>query len=257
MLYMCPNGFELYDKTNKFEHYDTVLSAIKGRDAAGALEAMVEFSIRMVVQRWEKILEYFTWLLGHRDTLSDPDAHDSLLFDDDSFSRSRRYFWAINYLAELDISISGNIIQLERFIGENLPYKLLREQLNQLQYLRERILGQRDEAIALRDGVSDFKCFIARHGLATYCPAFFQPLQPVGFMLIFQIAIQCERGNGKQSIDKAQRKHQSPYIRQHILPPTLILHGISHLPKCQYPFDHDCSPSGVSTTPSLVSKLSS
>ncbi|PMD52652.1 uncharacterized protein K444DRAFT_187304 [Hyaloscypha bicolor E] len=153
MLYMCPNGFELYDKSNEFEHYDMVLSAIKGRDAEGALEAMVGFSIRMVLQRWEKILEYFTWLLGHRDSLSDPDAHDSLLFDDDSFSRSRRYFWAINYLAELDISISRNIIQLDRFIGEDSPNKSIREQLNQLQHLRERILGQRDEAIALRDGL--------------------------------------------------------------------------------------------------------
>ncbi|KAE9366544.1 hypothetical protein N431DRAFT_349848, partial [Stipitochalara longipes BDJ] len=153
MLYMCPNGFELYDKSNEFEHYDTVLSGIKGRDAEGAIEAMVGFSIRMVLQRWEKILEYFTWLLGHRDTLSDPDAHDSLLFDDDSFSRSRRYFWAINYLAELDISISRNIIQLDRFIGEDSLNKSLREQLNQLQYLRERILGQREEAIALRDGL--------------------------------------------------------------------------------------------------------
>ncbi len=155
MLYMYPNSFEPYDNTSDFEHYDTVLSPINGRDAAGALEVMVEFSIRMVIQRWTKILEYFTWLLGHRNTLSDPDAHDSLLFDDDSFSRSRRYFWAINYLAELEISIYGNIIQLERFIGERLPYKLLREQLSQLQYLRERILAQRYEAIELRDGVSN------------------------------------------------------------------------------------------------------
>ena len=156
MLYMCPNGFELYDKSNDFKHYDTVLSAIQGRDAENALKAMVGFSIHIVLERWEKILEYFTWLLGHRDTLSDPDAHDSLLFDDDSFSRSRRYFWAINYLAELDISISRNIIQLDRFIGEDSPNKSLREQLSQLQHLRERILSQREEAIALRDGVSIF-----------------------------------------------------------------------------------------------------
>jgi hypothetical protein len=151
LLYMCPNGFELYDKTQGFQHYDTILSAIKGRDAADALESMIEFSIRMVLQRWEQIADHFTWLLGHRDTLADPGAHDSLLFDDDSFTRSRRYFWAINYLAELDTSISGNIIQLDKFAGGN---KSLREQLNQLQYLRERIHGQRDEAIALRDGVS-------------------------------------------------------------------------------------------------------
>ena len=89
MLYMCPNGFEVYDKTHEFEHYDTISSAIKGRDAAAALDVMIEFSVRIVLRRWERIMKYFTWLLGHRDTLLDPDTHDSLLFDDDSFSRSR------------------------------------------------------------------------------------------------------------------------------------------------------------------------
>lgn len=154
-MYMCPNGFELYDKTNKFKHYDTVLSAIQGQNAAAALEVMVEFSTRNVLQRWEQILEYFTLLLGYRDTLSDPDTHDRLLFDDDSFTRSRRYFWAISYLGELEISILRNIIELKRCIGESSSNKSLREQLNKLQHLRERIVGQSAEAIALRDGVSN------------------------------------------------------------------------------------------------------
>jgi hypothetical protein len=41
----------------------------------------------------------------------------------------------------------------------------------------------------------------------------YQRWQIMSSMLIFEIAIQCERGNGKQSIDKTQRKHQTPYIR--------------------------------------------
>ena len=115
---------------------------------------MIEFTLRVVIERWEKIAEYFAWLVGHhKDILSDPDAHDSLLFDDDSFSRSRRYFWAINYLAELDISISGNIVELEKFAKKE-RFGPLRDQLIQLQFLRERLRDQREEAIALRDGVS-------------------------------------------------------------------------------------------------------
>jgi hypothetical protein len=162
MLYICPNSFELYDKTHGFSQYDTTLNAIKGRDAGKALGAMIESSIRIVHQRWEKIKEYFTWLLDHKDTLSDPDAHDSLLFDDESFSRSRRYFWAINYLAELDSSTSRNIIQLDTFVGVN---KSLREQREQLQILRERPGGQRIEAIALPDGVGsvDHNIFIIKY----------------------------------------------------------------------------------------------
>lgn len=110
----------------------------------------------MVIERWEKIAGYFAWLVGHhKEILSDPDAHDSLLFDDDSFSRSRRYFWAINYLAELDISISGNIVELEKFENiQRFRFGPLRDQLIQLKFLRERLRDQREEAIALRDGVS-------------------------------------------------------------------------------------------------------
>jgi hypothetical protein len=143
------------DKRHDFERYDTS-GTIKGKDAEGVLNVMIEFTLRMVIERWEKIAEYFAWLVGHhKDILSDPDAHDSLLFDDDSFSRSRRYFWAINYLAELDISISGNIVELEKF-EKRQKYRSgsLRDQLIQLQFLRERLRDQREEAIALRDGVS-------------------------------------------------------------------------------------------------------
>lgn len=168
LLYLCPNNFELYDKSNNYESYDTMTSAIKDQNASGAVEVMIEFTVRMVIERWLDIAEYFAWLIGHRDILSDPDAHDSLLFDDDSFSRSRRYFWAINYLAELDLSISGNIAQLEKFarrdtavqdparqhhLGRLPKNAAINEQLDQLQYLRERLQAQREEAIALRDGV--------------------------------------------------------------------------------------------------------
>ncbi len=129
---------------------------------------MVEFTIRVVISRWLGITEYFAWLIGHRDALADPEVHDSLLFDDASFSRSRRYFWAINYLAELDESIAGNILQLERWIAAwpqhlsvgskelNAELRSLPERLNELTALQLRLKALRQEAIALRDGVSPF-----------------------------------------------------------------------------------------------------
>jgi hypothetical protein len=127
---------------------------------------MIEFTIRVVINRWAEVAEYFAWLIGHRDALADPDIHDSLLFDDASFSRSRRYFWAINYLAELDESIAGNILRLERWIAQwpehltvtskemHAEVKSLPERLNQLMVLQLRLKALRQEAIALRDGVS-------------------------------------------------------------------------------------------------------
>jgi len=59
MLYLCPNGFDQYDQNRSFERYDTFSNAVKDRDAAASLELMIEFSIRMVIDRWEKITQYF------------------------------------------------------------------------------------------------------------------------------------------------------------------------------------------------------
>lgn len=120
----------------------------------------------MVVKRWSEIFDYFSLLIGHRDSLPDPDVHDSLLFDDDSFSRSRRYFWAINYLAELDISIDRNITQLEAWItewphhlhiskkGMNVEGKTLPDRMERLKELQGKLRALRLETMALRDGVS-------------------------------------------------------------------------------------------------------
>jgi hypothetical protein len=156
-LYLCPFNFDLYEKVPRI---------ISTQDAPSVAADMVEFTVRVVINRWLEITEYFAWLIGHRDALADPELHDSLLFDDASFSRSRRYFWAINYLAELDESIAGNILQLEQWIAKwpqhltvrnkemHDEVKSLPERLNQLMALQLRLKALRQEAIALRDGVS-------------------------------------------------------------------------------------------------------
>lgn len=159
-LYLCPFNFDPYEKKP---------SVIATQDAPRVAADMVEFTIRVVINRWLGITEYFAWFIGHRDALADPEIHDSLLFDDASFSRSRRYFWAINYLAELDESIAGNILQLERWIATwpqhlsvgskemHAEVRSLPERLNELMALQLRLKALRQEAIALRDGVS-FSC---------------------------------------------------------------------------------------------------
>lgn len=61
MLYLCPNSFEQYDKDHSIDRHDTMSAAIKDQDAAGGLEIMIEFTIRMVIERWDKIGDYFAW----------------------------------------------------------------------------------------------------------------------------------------------------------------------------------------------------
>lgn len=45
---------------------------------------------------WEAIAEHLTRAINTRSAIFDPDLHDRLLFDDDVFSRSCLYFWAID-----------------------------------------------------------------------------------------------------------------------------------------------------------------
>ncbi|KAK2784010.1 hypothetical protein FQN52_009389 [Onygenales sp. PD_12] len=51
-----------------------------------------------VSDSWEEIASHFAYVLNDQDAIFDPQMHDSLLFDDDTFSRSRLYFWAIDSL---------------------------------------------------------------------------------------------------------------------------------------------------------------
>lgn len=49
-----------------------------------------------------------------------PDAHDKALWDDDPFSQSRRFFWTIHCLTDLQISISNNIAEWEKYCKANV-----------------------------------------------------------------------------------------------------------------------------------------
>jgi hypothetical protein len=125
-------------------------------------------SLLTVVSRWEEIGEYFDELLVEKKGLLNPEYHDSLLSDDKTFSRSKRYFWAIEFLKEAGNSISDNIHQAERFvelIQSNPPeiktagreFQLRQKHhlsvIQKLEALKTRFKRKKEEAMALRDGV--------------------------------------------------------------------------------------------------------
>ena len=97
-----------------------------------------------------------------------PTDHDNLFFDDETFSRSRRYFWAIDCLSEFDVSISDNINQWNQYKAARLQHLLDQRVLSeldmqqfkhaerylhmlqsQLEYLRRKLAATK----ALRDAV--------------------------------------------------------------------------------------------------------
>jgi hypothetical protein len=101
----------------------------------------------------------------------DPDYHDSLLSDNENFSRSKTYFWAINTLREIEESISENIKQVEGCVDSwprprSSEDKVLQQTnhikaqltpcVERLSTMKQNFNVLREEAKALRDGVSVF-----------------------------------------------------------------------------------------------------
>ncbi len=130
-----------------------------------------------VLDRWEVIADYFDELLCEKRALLSPAYHDTLLTDDPALSRSKKYFWAIEFLKELEKSVSDNIRQSDRFLeyfkanppprgrlsGSEIERAVNREYesrlkkqytaLAKLEALRARFALKREEAVALRDGL--------------------------------------------------------------------------------------------------------
>ena len=86
----------------------------KQRDMQTAELACVVDALSVVEERWRELNEYMAKLLLSEDFM-DPKAYAELLFDDETYTRSRGYFWIIGCLNEFDVSIRDNIKQWELF----------------------------------------------------------------------------------------------------------------------------------------------
>lgn len=80
--------------------------------------------LERISDRWASFQAYFDFILDSRDSLMKPSEHDNLLFDDGAFSRSRKYFWAIDCLAEFDNCISDNLLQWDLYKAARMPVNI-------------------------------------------------------------------------------------------------------------------------------------
>ena len=58
-----------------------------------------------VRERWTEIRDRLDRILDEGDALFSPPDRDGLLWDDEIFTRSRKYFWVINCLTKFHLSI--------------------------------------------------------------------------------------------------------------------------------------------------------
>jgi hypothetical protein len=130
---------------------------------------LVYCSSLTVILRWEEIAAYFDGLLAEKSGLLNPAYHDSLLIDDREFTRSKKYFWAIEFLQGAEATVLDNTTQIRQFVdlmkatpplevaAQNGHTLQLRKHLNTVQKLenpRSHFRTNQDETKALRDGVS-------------------------------------------------------------------------------------------------------
>ncbi|MCJ1470220.1 hypothetical protein MMC07_008865 [Pseudocyphellaria aurata] len=166
----------------------------------GAEMNLISQGLERISERWAAFQPFFESILDGGDSLMQPAEHDNLLFDDGAFSRSRRYFWAIDCLSEFEASISDNIHQWELYkearILPLISSKLLPEldliQLrnvekryhvlqNQREYFRQKL----ESTKALRDALFNASAVIESRAstrlgenvkLLTFVSIFFLPL---------------------------------------------------------------------------------
>jgi hypothetical protein len=118
--------------------------------------------ISKILRDWASISEYIEPFVGSKLTFLHEEKHDSLLFDDDTFSRSRQYSWVITSIDEF-IPI---ILKTKKTYSDVIQCVISsREEKDsawakgvkygeQLRAIEETLQNQKARAETLRDGVS-------------------------------------------------------------------------------------------------------
>ena len=143
------------------------------------------FCLSLSVRIFKSILTSARELVSHlahlleagAEAILDPSHHDALLFDDEAFSRSRKYFWAVDSLQDFQTTLSETLRVYKDFYEHQIePMKIgrarsewpkgLEETEREAQELKERlevVLAQfevqHSRAEVLRSGVRSMSCF--------------------------------------------------------------------------------------------------
>ena len=95
------------------------------------------FCLRLSIRIFKSVLQSARELASHlahlleagAEAILDPSQHDALLFDDEAFSRSRKYFWAVDSLQDFKFTLSETLRVYEEFHEHQIePMKVGRAQ---------------------------------------------------------------------------------------------------------------------------------
>jgi len=103
----------------------TFLAWIGEESMEGATICLLSAAYRRLYYHWRLLRTHFDTLLNEGNeeiALFRPSLHDELLQDDERFSRSRRYAWAIKCLTNFESRISNNILQWKNFKSARIDH---------------------------------------------------------------------------------------------------------------------------------------
>ena len=189
LLVLAPNGFFnehsiLFPSTTAEigpNVSQTTIDPLGKLTLPGAELKFIGQGLEKISERWSDFQAYFDYMLDSGNSLMQPSEHDNLLFDDGAFSRSRRYFWAIDCLNEFETSITDNLNQWEQYrlaridpilhflpqVDRRLLYHVER-QCRILQNQRDTFRQKLGSIKALRDAVSKVLLWFMSHTNLTY-----------------------------------------------------------------------------------------
>jgi len=110
--------------------------------------------ISRLMREWTDISDYIEQFVANKFTFLKEEEHDLLLFDDDTFSRSRQYFWVITTISESIPIIDQTFDTWREMNNWRKDLNVVQEDISQLVAIKERFESQKKRAEALRDGVS-------------------------------------------------------------------------------------------------------
>ena len=77
--------------------------------------SIIQQGLDLAIRAWKELYIHFGQMLDAHDTILNPQEYDHLLFDDDTFSRSRLFFWAMDSLEVFINQIKDTVTEWENF----------------------------------------------------------------------------------------------------------------------------------------------
>ena len=194
-----------------YDDLDNILHEAVTEDSSmqSASLVLVSYALHIALTEWQKMSLYFDTLLGSNSssledsTLLNPEKHDRLLFEDEGFSRSRKYFWVIDALTKFIEEIEEAEQAWERYrthevdpflrdVTTSEEYDFLQHHLggaksevSRLEVVRRRLEKHLERTKVLRDGLFNASAVIESRAstelgrnvrLLTYVSIFYLPL---------------------------------------------------------------------------------